>query len=343
VTPARVVVVDDSPVARDALTAILEQDGDVSVIATAGDAAGAAAQVAAHRPDVVTMDILMPGGGLAAIEEIMAHAPTPIVVVTAIAARATDLAFEAVSRGALEVALKPATSGDGAALRAIVRRVARIPVVRHVKALRASRVTARPAAATTPAGATRVAGVAASAGGPAAIAAVLEALPADLPGCVAVVQHMPPSFVGAFADFLRRRTALEVSLVPPRASVDARPGVALLPAAEHHLVATGPRTFTAVADPPLAGQRPSATLLFRSLARWHGARAIGVVLTGIGDDGAAGLKDMLDRGALTIAQDERTSAVFGMPRAAAALGAAAQVLPLGDIAPAVAAALAGDA
>lgn len=332
----RVLVVDDSAVARDALADYLEQDGDVRVIGTAADGRAAIAAAAALAPDAVTMDIQMPGGGLAAIEQIMARSPVPILVVTALAGVDPDLPFEALSRGALEVALKPATPADGAALRAAVRRIAGLPVVPHVRALRATRLASRRARSTTSSGRRpRVVGVAASTGGPAALGVLLEALAPSLPACIALVQHLPAGFVASFAAHLRARTALDVVIVEPGPGVEARPGRLALAAAEHHLVAISPRLLAASPEPPLGGHRPSATLLFRSLARHVGDRAVGVVLTGIGDDGAEGLAELRARGARTLAQDQQTSTVYGMPRAAFARGAVERVLPLPELAAAI--------
>lgn len=333
----RVLVVDDSALARDALVALLEQDTNVRVIGTAASVEAAVAAAAALAPDAITMDIQMPGGGgLVAIEQIMAHTPVPILVVSALAGAEPGLPFEAMSRGALEIAVKPASDADGAALRAAVRRIAGLPVVPHVRALRASRlqrVGAPPSAAAR--GRVRIVGIAASAGGPAALSVLLGALPATLGACVALVQHLPPSFVTAFADYLRTRTPLEVVLVEPGAGVEARPGRLALAVAGHHLVATSPHLLSASPEPPLHGHRPSATLLFRSLAQAAGDRALGVILTGIGDDGADGLVELRGRGALTLAQDRATSAVFGMPNAAAVRGGVERVLPLPELAGAI--------
>ncbi len=337
----RVLVVDDSAIARDALTGFLEEDGDLHVVGTAADADAAIAAVAALRPGVVTMDIQMPGGGgLTAIEQIMARTPVPIIVVSARARDDQMLPFEAVSRGALEVAVKPAVPADAAALRAAVRRVAGIPVIPHVRALRVARAQTQPPVARDP-HAPRVVGLAASAGGPVALDIVLGALPAALPACVAIVQHLPGGFIASFATYLRSRTPLEVMLVEPGAPAEVRPGRLLIAAGDHHLVASSPRLFVASPEPPLRGHRPSATMLFSSIAREHGARAIGVILTGIGDDGAVGLGELRARGALTLGQDEATSAVYGMPNAADKLGAVARVLPLPEIAGAIRRALEG--
>jgi two-component system chemotaxis response regulator CheB len=334
----RVLVVDDSAIAREVLADLLEEDGDLRVIGTAADGDAAIREVVALRPDVVTMDIQMPGGGgLTAIEQIMARNPVPIVVVSARVRDDQTLPFEAVRRGALEVAIKPVVPADAVALRAAVRRVAGIPVVPHVHALRAARAVVAPPPSVlsqTPL-APRVVGIAASAGGPAALDVVLSALPATLPACVAVVQHLPPGFVASFATYLRSRTPLEVVLAEPGLGVEIRPGRLVLAAGEYHLVAATPRLLAASSEPPLRGHRPSATLLFSSLARQLGDRAMGVILTGIGDDGALGLAELRACGALTVGQDEETSAVYGMPSAALKAGAVSRVLPLPEIAAAI--------
>lgn len=335
----RVLVVDDSAIAREALAVEIEEDEDMRVVGTAADGDAAIAAVAELHPDVVTMDIQMPGGGgLLAIEQIMARTPVPIVVVSTRARHDQTLSFEAVSRGALEVAVKPALPSDSAALRAAVRRVAGIPVIPHVRALRAGRPPLpplMPAPVRTAPHAARIVGLAASAGGPAALDVVLSALPASLPACVAIVQHLPPGFVASFATYLRSRTPLEVMLVEPGVPVEAKPGRLLLAAGDHHLIATSLRAFTASPEPPLRGHRPSATMLFSSLARTFGDLAVGVILTGIGDDGASGLVELRARGALTLGQDEETSAVYGMPSAALKMGGVSRVLPLPEIAGAI--------
>lgn len=340
----RVLVVDDSAIAREALTLAIEAEGDLHVVATAADG-GAAVQIAEReRPDVITMDVQMPGaGGLAAIEEIMARAPAPIVVVTALPSSGNDLAFEAMRRGALDLAPKPGSKADEAALRALVRRVAGLPVVRHVNALRAARQAAPPPARSSPdTTAKPVVGVAASAGGPAALVTLLAALPAGLPTALAVVQHLPVGFHGTFATFLAGRTGREVVTVTPARREPLRSGCIYLPTDDHHLVAASPTTFAATAEPPVGGHRPSADRLFATLATHHGARAVGVILTGIGDDGARGLLALRREGAVTLGQDQASSAVWGMPQAAAALGAVAQTVGLDQMATAIVAAVRGE-
>lgn len=332
----RVVIVDDSPFARIVLREILEEEGDIAVVGTATDGTAALDVVRQQRPALVTMDIQMAGaGGLAAIEQLMAHAPVPILVVTALPrGPESNLAFEALRRGALDVATKPSGPlrlAEGARLRRQVRSLAGVPVVRHVGALRPATVPGVPRM--TSGARVPLVGIAASAGGPIAVAQVLGALPGRFPACVAVVQHLPIGFAAFFADFLRRQITAEV--VVASGELEPRAGAVIVAPDDRHLVLTEAGTLALSTGAPEGGHRPSATTLFRSLARFAGATAIGVVLTGIGDDGTAGLLAMRQAGALTIAQDARTSAVFGMPRAAAAAGAVATALPLDEIALAV--------
>jgi two-component system chemotaxis response regulator CheB len=175
----------------------------------------------------------------------------------------------------------------------------------------------------------RVIGIGASVGGPMAIAAILHHLPADFPACIALVLHVSPGFTGALATFLRNRTGLRVEVVGAEAS--ARPGSILIADDDRHLVAADGETFRAEAAPPVEGHRPSVTKLFSTLAETYGASAVGVLLTGVGEDGASGLKSMQARGAVTIAQDQTTSTAYGMPKAAIESGAADLVLAISEI------------
>lgn len=342
----RVVVVDDSPILREALRDLLEAEGDIEVVAEAADGESAPAVVEKHRPDLVTMDIEMPvAGGLSAIEQIMARCPTPILVITGLPfGPEGPLVFDAIRRGALDVASKPSADEPeaGNRLRTQVRRLAGLPVVRHVLGLKAAASTRGEAAPAIRSGSggekeglqrPRVVGIAASAGGPAALVAVLSRLPADFPACVAVVQHLPPGFADSFSQFLASNTPLRVCVVSGR--IVAAPGCVFLACDSRHLVALSPETFASSDEPPVGGHRPSATVLFQSLARVFGGSAAGVVLSGIGDDGAAGLAEMRRQGALTIAQDEKTCAVYGMPAAAVEAQAASRVLALDLVAPAL--------
>jgi len=282
----------------------------------------------------------MPGAsGFDAIEEIMAKLPVPILVVTGQSRVSSAAAFEAIRRGALQLAEKPPPGPCAAAieLRAQVRLLAKVPVVRHVagsrdKGLRAAAVapTTRTAAQVSLASMPPLVGIAASAGGPGAIATLLGQFAPSFEGCLAVVQHLPKGFAASFVDFLRTRTALRVKLVGDSATYE--PGTVFVAPDDRHLVVGSKTHLRAVDSPSVGGFRPSATVLFQSMADILGPAGIGVVLSGMGTDGAEGLLRMRLQGSLTIAQDEATSAVFGMPRAAAERGAASIVLPLSKIA-----------
>ena len=335
----RVAVVDDSALCREVLRAILEEEGDIEVVGEAADGQAALDMVAQSHPHLVTLDIEMAGmDGLLAVEQIMAHTPIPILIVTGRPAeQRSDILFEAVRRGALDLMAKPRVdrADEARTLRTLVRQLARIPVMRHIAGRRfkppssppgpASPLTAMPANA----GDVPIVGLAASAGGPAAVHRVVSQLPPDFDGCIALVQHLLPGFAASFVEFLRARTRLQVQLAlgPIRASRGA-----VLVAPDHrHLVLTAGGIFVLSDGPAPCGYRPSADVLFQSIALVRGSNAVGVVLSGIGDDGAAGLLAMRRAGAATVAQDEASCAVFGMPLAAQKNGGAAQVLPLEEI------------
>lgn len=324
----RVVIVDDSPVARAVLREILEHDGDIAVVGEAGDGGQAVALVEQLRPDVATIDIQMPDvDGWLATERIMARRPTPILVVTA---RPVDaaLAFEAVRRGALDLVFKPPLGDDaaGRALREHVRLLARTPVVRHLRALDRERT---PVPVPLARKAARLVGIAGSAGGPRALATILGGLPKSFPAAIAVVQHLPAGFTAAFARFLGSITPLEVTVVERAAPL--RPATVYLAAEDRHL-AVSRAGVASEGGPAENGFRPSASVLFRTLAVAFGAGAIGVILSGIGNDGVSGLDAVQAQGGLTIAQNEETSVVYGMPRAAVAAGVCKLVLDVQAIA-----------
>ncbi|HET9627665.1 MAG TPA: chemotaxis protein CheB [Kofleriaceae bacterium] len=368
----RAVVVDDSAIARHLLHDWLEADGDLEVVGEAADGDQAIDVITRLRPNVATIDLRMPGmSGLDLVSYLMAKAPLPILVLTGEPTRdEAGRAFEAMRRGALDLLIKPSALDDEAirALRARVRWLATVPVVRHIDS---NRLPELPAAAPKPfatppgiapsatgsfpvfkppapvpvpplgpsvvRGVTEpiVVGIAASAGGPTALANVLGSLPADLPACLAVVQHLPRGFAPSFVSFLQSRCPLTVKLgehgmVPTASTVVLAPD-------DHHLEWSDGK-FVLVPGPPVEGHRPAGTVLLKSLAQL-GPQAIGVVLSGIGRDGADGLRAMRDRHALTIAQDSITSVVYGMPRAAVEEGAAQQVLPIHEIGRAITAAV----
>jgi two-component system chemotaxis response regulator CheB len=335
----RAVVVDDSAICRALLREWLEADGDVEVVGDAPDGDTAIEVITRLRPDVATVDLRMPGmSGLELIAFLMAKAPLPILVLTGEATRDDpSVAVEAVRRGALDLMLKPSELDDEAirSLRARVRWLATVPVVRHLDGHKHVEVTASPApwvgrASDDPV----IVGIAASAGGPTALAAVLGSLSADPPLCLAIVQHLPKGFAPSFVSFLQTRCSLAVCLaehgmVPRSATVVLAPD-------DYHLELIDGR-FALTSGPPVEGHRPAGSVLLRSLAAL-GTSAIGVVLSGIGRDGADGLRAMRERHALTFAQDAETSVVYGMPRAAVEEGGAQVVLPVGQLGDAIAAA-----
>jgi two-component system chemotaxis response regulator CheB len=330
--PVRVLVVDDSPLFRDMLRLVLEDDPDLKVVGEAQDGEQAIEQVQSLQPDLVTVDLAMPGmGGLETIEQLMAHHPVPILVISGQPA-VTDGhgVFEAIARGALEIVEKGRVNErDGKAIRSLVRRLASVRVVRHVKfnpSLRPRRPTPAPVSSRRD-----LFAVAASSGGPSTVVSLLSALPDNFPACIAVVQHLPIGFTAAFARFLREHLELQVAVVtrpmPPA------PGWVLLAPDDRHLVFVD-HLFTPSSAPAVGGHRPSATMLFRSLVP-VAPRTVGVILTGMGEDGVAGLRELRDAGGLTLAQDQKTSAVFGMPKAALEQGAAGQALGLTELAQAM--------
>jgi two-component system chemotaxis response regulator CheB len=321
-----VLVADDSELFRELLTRVVQEDGALELAAVARDGDEAARLVREHRPDVITMDLNMPDAdGYSGIARIMAETPTPILVLTATPSQAAG--FKALSLGALDILEKPREQADldeyGHLLRSRLRLLAGVKVIRHPRGLREKRPAA-PRRAERP----EVVVIGASLGGPRALSAILKRLPASFPIPVAVVQHIADGFTEGLAGWLDMECQLTVAEATDGEQL--RPGrVVLAPSGWHLMVEPGcVRLWN---GPPVETFRPSVTPLFESAARAYGARACGVLLTGMGRDGAEGLKVLRDAGASTLVQDEATSAVFGMPRAAIELGAAERVLALDDI------------
>jgi len=324
--PVRVLVADDSALFRELIAGVVTRDRGFELVAVAGDGEEAARLVKRHRPDVITMDLNMPDAdGFAGIARIMAETPTPILVLTANPSEAAG--FKALSLGALDILEKPPPKADladyGRVLRTRLRLLAGVKVIRHPRGLR-ERILSFPRGSEPP----ELVVMGASLGGPRALATILGGLPTSFPLPVAVVQHIAVGFTGGLAGWLDQECALEVG-----EAVDGeplRPGrVVLAPSGRHLLVARG-RVHLSDA-PPVDTFKPSVNPLFVSAARHYGRRACGVLLTGMGRDGAEGLKALREQGGTTLVQDEATSAVFGMPRAAIELGAADRILPLSEI------------
>lgn len=327
----RVLVVEDSRVQRAHLVRMLAADGDIEVVGEAEDASDAIASAASLRPDVITLDLQIPGGGgQHVIEQVMAHSPAPILVLSgSIAGRDAAAAVDALVAGAVDVLPKPKRWDPDVerTVRDRVRMLRGVTVLRHPRGSRGARpvLTARRSGAAVP-----VVAIAASTGGPNALAEVLAGVGA-LPAAVLVVQHLHPDFVDGLVTWMARVSSMPVELA--RDGEPLRAGVVLVAPGGVHLKVGGDDRV--VLDPlPATLHRPSADALFASLDARRRA-IVAVVLTGMGDDGAEGLLQLRRAGATTIAQDESTSAVFGMPRAAARVGGAASVLPLDRIARAI--------
>jgi two-component system chemotaxis response regulator CheB len=326
----RVLVVDDSALVRNVFQTELARDPAIEVVGAAPDPFVARNLILEREPDVITLDVEMPRmDGITFLHKIMRYRPTPTIVVSSLTPAGGQLAMEALAAGAVDVMCKPGgayTVGDMTA-----------ELVEKVKAVAFSPVQHRehPPVASTPALSRtthRVLAIGASTGGTIAIERILAALPANAPGAL-VAQHMPEVFTHHFATRLRQQTRLDVREARDGDSVT--PGVALVAPGNRHLLLrrSGARYLVEVKDGPRVNRhRPSVDVTFRSVARVAGPNAIGVLLTGMGTDGAQGLLAMREAGARTVAQDEASCVVFGMPKAAIDLGAADRVLPLGEIA-----------
>jgi two-component system chemotaxis response regulator CheB len=340
--PIRILVVDDSPAQLALLVRILQRTGTFTVVGTACTGREAIAAVERLRPQVVAMDVHLPGiDGYEATRQIMERWPTPIVLVSARESDASERTMLALAAGALAVVRKPDSlalfgdQGEQEAFLTALRLMAGVRVVTRYP--RRTLDSATPAARSPFATATRpeLLVVAASTGGPAAVQVLLAGLGSDFPLPVLVVQHITRGFTQSLATWLSSVVPLSVHLARPEQPLVS--GRAYLAPDDLHLVVAGPGRLNL--EPSGSGDRycPSANRLFSSAARVYGAHAIGVILTGMGDDGAQGLMHLRAAGALTLAQNEATSVVYGMPRAAVEAGAviqsaALQALPLAILA-----------
>lgn len=337
----RVMVVEDSLVVRQLLVHIIASDPRLVVAAAVGSAEEALQEIGRIRPDVISMDIRLPGmDGLEATRRIMSEHPTPIVVIAdSIEDSSLKISMNALRAGALTVVEKPVgLSSDGyAAIASTICTqlyiMSQVPVVRQ-RSITPWRDTSAPRrepewSMMRPS----LMGIAASTGGPPALAKVLGALPADFPLPILLVQHMGAPFMEGFASWLNGLTSLDVRLaqdqeIPVAGRVYVAPG-------DRHLLLSPAGTLKLSAEPPLGNQRPSATMLFQSMARSLGRRGLGVILTGMGEDGAQGLVELRQAGGYAVAEDESTAVVYGMPAAAARMGGVNVSLPLDMIPPRV--------
>ena len=344
----RVLVIDDSAVMRQLLTEILNSDPDIEVVGTAPDPFVAREKIKSLNPDVLTLDVEMPRmDGLAFLRNLMRLRPMPVVMCSSLTQKGAAVALDALSLGAIDFVAKPAVDvihGIKEAAQEIVSKVkmasrAQVrPLVENAPAARvaerhdAGAVLPKRSAPTHFATTDRIIAIGASTGGTEAIKQVLSGLPADIPGIV-IVQHIPKAFSGPFAIRMNASSVLNVCEASDRQPILAG-HVYIAPGDQHLLVVRdGARYQCRLSDGDLVNRhRPSVDVLFRSVAQSAGRNSIGVMLTGMGRDGAEGMKEMRDAGASTIAQDENSSVVWGMPGAAWQTGAVQSLHPLQEIA-----------
>ncbi|MBF0561277.1 MAG: chemotaxis response regulator protein-glutamate methylesterase [Alphaproteobacteria bacterium] len=344
----RVLIVDDSATVRETMAEILSSDPEIEVIGTASDPYVAARRLQKDVPDVITLDVEMPRmDGITFLRRLMAQHPIPVVMCSSLTEEGSQTLMEALEAGAVDVILKPRVGTQQYLMETRTQicdtvKAAACARLRGPSRTRKARTGPEPkltADAMLPppnAGAMaqtteKVVCVGASTGGTEALRALLEALPANAPGMV-IVQHMPAGFTAAFAK--RLDTLCEVSVKEAVHGDPVLRGHVLIAPGNLHLLLqrSGARYEVAIKEGPLvARHRPSVDVLFRSAAHAAGANAIGIIMTGMGDDGARGLLEMRQAGAATVAQDEDSCVVFGMPKVAIALGAAQKVVPLDGI------------
>ncbi len=346
----RVLIVDDSLVSREMLAQILSTDSDIEVVGTARDGQEAVEAAAELKPDLITMDIHMPKmDGLAATERIMAYTPTPILVVSSsVHGEGMGRAFDALEVGALEVIKKPEPR-DWADLdrigKEVIRKVkllSKVRVITHIKGRHRTRTPSKAARIGAPVSAPTLrplVAVGSSTGGPSALLDILSRLPSAFPASIVIAQHIADGFVPGLVSWLNSGSRIKVE--PAVDGADVEPGIAYLAPTGSNLAMDG-RTMRFKEPYSEELYIPSADVLFDSVARSFRSRAVGVVLTGMGSDGADGLKAMADKGATTIAQSEETCTVYGMPKAAVERGAVKKVAPIQEIAALIERLVAGD-
>jgi len=333
----KVLVVDDSAVVRKVFREELSREKDIEVIGTAPDPYVARDKIVKLQPDVVTLDIEMPRmDGITFLKKLIRYYPLPVIIVSSLTRNGGRLAMEALSLGALEVISKPSSAYSVGEMS--VQLIDKIRAVAGVKVeSRRKRPSDKIIQAKIPSKAlsrttNKVIAIGASTGGTEALKVVLKGMPPNAPGTL-VVQHMPAHFTTSFAERLNEMSAMTIKEAEDGDSLIN--GVALIAPGNYHMLLrrSGAKYYVMVKKGPLVNhQRPAVDVLFHSVASYAGSNAVGVILTGMGSDGAHGLLKMKEAGARTVAQDEKSCIIFGMPKEAIQLGAAEKVVPLGNIA-----------
>ncbi len=344
----RVLVVDDSAVVRQTLSSILNSDPKIEVISTASDPIFAAKKISKEVPDVITLDVEMPRmDGLTFLKKIMSQHPIPVVIISSITEKGTETGMKALEYGAVEIITKPQMNTKEFIEESKIRICDAVKAAAHAKIKRKPIKKTEPMRVEPKYSADAIIGplknhsmikttevvvaVGASTGGTDALRIFLESLPVDVPGII-IVQHMPEHFTRSFAE--RLDSICNITVKEAQNGDAVTRGKALIAPGNHHMLLkrSGARYYVEIVNGPFVNRhRPSVDVLFRSTAKYAGRNAIGVIMTGMGDDGAKGLLEMKEAGAYTIAQDEKSCVVFGMPKEAIALGAADKIEPLENI------------
>lgn len=333
----KVLVVDDSAIVRKIFRDQLAREADIEVVGTAPDPYVARDKIVQLEPDVITLDVEMPRmDGITFLKKLMRYHPLPVIIVSSLTRQGSKMAVDALACGALEVISKPAGSYSAGEMSVQlvdkIRAVSRIPVVGRKQPEPGGQEPSPPATLALKDTTNKIIAIGASTGGTEALKVVLTAMPANTPG-ILVVQHMPAKFTTSFAE--RLNELCEISVKEAQDGDSVVNGTALIAPGNFHMLLkrSGARYYVQVKKGPMVHhQRPAVDVLFHSVALHAGSNAVGAILTGMGADGAAGLLKMHEAGGRTVAQDERSCVVFGMPKEAIKLGAAEKTVPLHQIA-----------
>jgi two-component system chemotaxis response regulator CheB len=329
----KILVVDDSQTAREIISKILSSDDEIEIVGQAKNGREALALVNQLNPDVVTMDMTMPEmDGFQAVEQIMAYHPVPIAIVTSsLSGKGQKFVYRALELGAMTVIGKPENLQDlGDNCIKELKLISKVRVVTHLHGRRAARMERLKITRRRNLRTKNVIGIVGSTGGPIALQRILSKLPCDIPAGIVIVQHITAGFEDELIGWLNMSS--DISVEQASSDKPIQPGIAFLAPSGHHMVVKQEGRLDFIDTAPLWGVRPSGDILLSSLAEIYGPQTIGVILTGMGKDGARGMKAVKDAGGMTIAQDDKTSLIFGMPKAAIETGAVDKIVPIERIA-----------
>ena len=340
VDKTKILVVDDSAFARSSITKTLAADNTIEVVGQARNGVEAVEMTKSLKPNVVTLDVTMPKmDGIAALEQIMRDCPTPVVMLSALTAEGADVTIKALEIGAVDFFLKPSIvspAGTGEVSDELVRKIktaAKVKVVRQLKKAEPVRSPGvkLPAVQKRATRLDKVVVIASSTGGPQALCQVIPAIPGNIPAVIFVVQHMPPGFTKSLANRLNQLSELDI--IEAQDGMSVSPGMVLLAPGDYHVTVDQDGKIILNQEPHECGVRPSANVTMESIAKVYGRSCLGVVLTGMGNDGTRGAALIKAFGGKVIAEDESTCSVYGMPASVIEAGLVDQVIPLPKIAP----------